>query len=75
MEVIKSADYVIDLGPEGGERGGEVIGVGTPEEMARNPLSYTGQFLRKKLDGGEGSRGPGFKGSSEFHGSRVVFQG
>ena len=49
MEVIKSADYIIDLGPEGGERGGEVIGFGTPEELTRNPASYTGQFLRKKL--------------------------
>ena len=49
MEVIKSADYIIDLGPEGGERGGEVVGVGTPESLIRHPNSYTGQFLRKKL--------------------------
>jgi excinuclease ABC subunit A len=49
MEVIKSADYVIDLGPEGGEKGGEVIGCGPPEVLARNPRSYTGQYLRKKL--------------------------
>ena len=49
MEVIKSADYIIDLGPEGGENGGEVIGHGTPEELAQNPASYTGQFLKKKL--------------------------
>jgi excinuclease ABC subunit A len=51
MEVIKSADYIIDLGPEGGERGGEVVGCGTPEELILNPVSYTGQFLRKKLRG------------------------
>jgi excinuclease ABC subunit A len=51
MEVIKSADYVIDLGPEGGERGGEVVGYGTPEELTQNLTSYTGQFLRKKLNG------------------------
>jgi excinuclease ABC subunit A len=49
MEVIKSADYVIDLGPEGGEEGGEVVGSGTPEELTQNPSSYTGQFLRKKI--------------------------
>ncbi len=49
MEVIKSADYIIDLGPEGGEQGGELVAFGTPEEMVQNPLSYTGQFLKKKL--------------------------
>jgi excinuclease ABC subunit A len=49
MEVIKSADYIIDLGPEGGENGGEVIGCGTPEELTQNPTSYTGQFLKKKI--------------------------
>jgi excinuclease ABC subunit A len=49
MEVIKSADYIIDLGPEGGENGGEVIGCGTPEALTQNPASYTGQFLKKKL--------------------------
>ena len=49
MEVIKSADYVIDLGPEGGEEGGEVVGCGTPEELIQNPASYTGQYLKKKL--------------------------
>ncbi len=49
MEVIKSADYIIDLGPEGGEDGGEVVAEGTPEEVIRNPMSYTGQFLKKKI--------------------------
>jgi excinuclease ABC subunit A len=49
MEVIKSADYIIDLGPEGGENGGEVVGCGTPEALVQNPVSYTGQFLKKKL--------------------------
>jgi excinuclease ABC subunit A len=49
MEVIKSADYIIDLGPEGGENGGEVIGWGTPEELTKNTASYTGQFLKKKI--------------------------
>jgi excinuclease ABC subunit A len=51
MEVIKSADYIIDLGPEGGEKGGEVVGCGTPEELIQNPLSYTGHFLKKKIEG------------------------
>ena len=51
MEVIKSADYIIDLGPEGGENGGEVIAEGTPEEIIRISQSYTGQFLKKKLNG------------------------
>ena len=46
MDVIKSADYIIDLGPEGGEQGGEIVAEGTPEEMAINNHSYTGQYLR-----------------------------
>ena len=49
LDVIKTVDYIIDLGPEGGERGGEVIVAGTPEEVARNPRSYTGQYLQKIL--------------------------
>jgi len=49
LEVIKSADYIIDLGPEGGEKGGEVVGWGTPEQLVQNPTSYTGQFLKKKI--------------------------
>lgn len=49
LEVIKSADYVIDLGPEGGEGGGALVGCGRPEELIENPLSYTGQFLKKKI--------------------------
>ncbi|MDP3058316.1 MAG: ATP-binding cassette domain-containing protein, partial [bacterium] len=49
LDVIKTADYVIDLGPEGGNLGGEVIAFGTPESVARVPHSYTGQFLSKML--------------------------
>ena len=49
LDVIKSADYIIDLGPEGGDMGGEVIAKGTPEEVAKNPHSYTGEFLNKIL--------------------------
>ena len=42
LDVIKTADYLIDLGPEGGDRGGTIVGTGTPEELAANPNSYTG---------------------------------
>lgn len=49
LDVIKTADYVIDLGPEGGERGGRVVATGTPEEIAACPESYTGQYLRRVL--------------------------
>ncbi len=49
LDVIKSADYIIDLGPEGGEKGGEIIAAGTPEQVAANDLSYTGKYLRELL--------------------------
>jgi excinuclease ABC subunit A len=49
LDVIKQADWVIDLGPEGGQRGGEVVATGTPEEIAATEGSYTGQWLRKVL--------------------------
>jgi excinuclease ABC subunit A len=49
MDVIKTADWIIDLGPEGGDRGGEIVAVGTPEEIARVPGSHTGHYLRKAL--------------------------
>src|SRR3546814_6354196 len=49
LDVIKTADRVVDLGPEGGHRGGMVIAEGTPEELAAMPQSYTGQFLAKSL--------------------------
>jgi excinuclease ABC subunit A len=49
LDVIKSADWIIDLGPEGGEKGGYVVATGTPEDLAKNPSSYTGKFLRKVL--------------------------
>jgi excinuclease ABC subunit A len=45
LDVIKTADWLIDLGPEGGEMGGQIVGVGTPEEIAALPDSYTGRFL------------------------------
>lgn len=49
MDIIKAADHIIDLGPEGGERGGQVIAIGTPETVAKNPASYTGRFLKAEL--------------------------
>ncbi len=51
LDVIKTADYIIDLGPEGGDRGGEVIATGTPEEVIKSPNSYTGQYLNRILNG------------------------
>lgn len=49
MDIIKSADYLIDLGPEGGEKGGQIVATGTPEEVAQNRASYTGKFLKAEL--------------------------
>jgi excinuclease ABC subunit A len=49
MDVIKSADYLIDMGPEGGEGGGNVVATGTPEQVAKNKKSLTGLFLKKEL--------------------------
>jgi excinuclease ABC subunit A len=49
MDLIKSADYIIDIGPEGGVGGGNIVAKGTPEEVANNPKSYTGQYLKKYL--------------------------
>ena len=52
LDVIKTADWLIDLGPEGGDAGGSLVAVGTPEEVADRPESYTGQFLRPLLQEG-----------------------
>ena len=49
LDLIKTADYIIDLGPEGGENGGEIIATGTPEQIVKNDKSYTGKFLKKYL--------------------------
>jgi len=57
LEVIKTADWVIDLGPEGGERGGRLVGEGSPEKIARIPESYTGMFLARVLEENGASRG------------------
>ena len=50
LDVIKTADWVVDLGPEGGHRGGQIIAQGTPEDVAGMPQSHTGRFLAKLLD-------------------------
>ena len=56
LEVIKTADWVIYLGPEGGNRGGKIVGVGPPEAIAKLPGSYTGQYLAPVLNGNETSK-------------------
>ena len=51
LDVIKTADYIVDMGPEGGDRGGTVVIQGTPEKVAREKKSYTGAYIRKMLPG------------------------
>jgi hypothetical protein len=55
LDVIKSADWLIDMGPEGGDQGGKIIATGTPEQVARNAQSHTGRFLAKALANGNGT--------------------
>ena len=50
LDVVKSADYIIDLGPDGGDKGGQVVFAGTPEDLMRHPTSYTGQYLKHFLN-------------------------
>jgi excinuclease ABC subunit A len=50
LDVIKTADWIVDLGPEGGTRGGTIVATGTPEDVARVDASYTGQYLRTMLE-------------------------
>jgi excinuclease ABC subunit A len=59
LEVIKTADWVIDLGPEGGARGGKIVGVGPPEAIAKVPGSYTGKYLTRLLNGNNAGNGHG----------------
>jgi len=51
LEVIKTADWIVDLGPEGGDGGGKIVGQGTPEDVAKVARSYTGQYLKTLLKG------------------------
>ena len=57
LDVIKTADWIIDLGPEGGDGGGEIVAAGTPEDIVREKRSYTGQFLKPVLARGSDSAG------------------
>ena len=50
LDVIKTADYIIDMGPEGGDKGGTLLGKGTPEEVAKDKKSYTGHYIKKMLE-------------------------
>jgi len=50
LEVIKTADWIVDIGPEGGDGGGEIVAVGTPETIVKEQRSYTGQFLKELLE-------------------------
>src|SRR5207237_5760351 len=61
LEVIKTADWIIDRGPEGGDRGGYVVGSGTPETIAKLPNSYTGKYLARILNGNGAGRSNGKK--------------
>jgi excinuclease ABC subunit A len=58
LDVVKQADWVIDLGPEGGDEGGRIVAQGTPEEVARMKKSFTGQALARLLNGNEASVAP-----------------
>jgi len=49
LDVIKNADWILDLGPEGGDKGGEIVAEGTPQEIADNPKSHTGRYLKKVI--------------------------
>ena len=62
LDVIKQADWIIDLGPEGGNEGGRIVAQGTPEQVARVKKSFTGQILARALDGANGN-GNGSQGS------------
>ena len=53
--MIKTADYLIDIGPNGGDKGGTVIAKGNPEEVAQNPASYTGEYVKKYLEAAAGN--------------------
>jgi excinuclease ABC subunit A len=67
LDVIKSADWVIDLGPEGGAQGGTIVATGTPEQVARNPHSHTGKYLVRVLKNDNGRGAPRFppKGAAQ----------
>ena len=70
LEVIKTADWVIDLGPEGGDKGGEIVAEGTPEQVAEEPRSYTGGYLKPLLKGTHEEAAPALKKKARSSASR-----
>ena len=66
LDVIKCADHIIDLGPEGGDRGGNIVALGTPEEVADTPESFTGQYLKKLLSDNGYLTGDLTEGASKY---------
>jgi excinuclease ABC subunit A len=74
LDVIKSADWLIDMGPEGGDMGGKVIATGTPEQVARNHQSHTGRFLARVLSAssGNGQAKRGSNGASKSTGQSAT---
>ena len=72
LDVIKSADWLVDLGPEGGDQGGKIIATGTPEQVARNPQSHTGRYLAKVLANGNGNAKRPANGASGTNGHSDV---
>ena len=75
LDVIKSADWVIDLGPEGGDRGGKIVATGTPEQVARNAQSQTGKFLARVLNGNGQAKRPANGASKSAAPSGAVSNG
>jgi excinuclease ABC subunit A len=71
LDVIKSADWLIDLGPEGGDQGGKIVATGTPEQVARNTQSHTGRYLTRVLNGNGQAKRPG-NGASKAAGPSVT---
>jgi len=75
LDVIKSADWLIDLGPEGGEEGGKIIASGTPEQVARNTQSHTGRYLAKVLASANGNGNGKNNGTKPAEGKRPSNKG
>ena len=75
LDIIKSADWLIDLGPEGGDAGGKIIATGTPEQVARNQQSHTGRFLARILSGNGQAKRPGNGASKANMGSSTIANG
>jgi excinuclease ABC subunit A len=75
LDVIKSADWLIDMGPEGGDQGGKIVATGTPEQVARNPQSHTGKFLAKVLNGNGQAKRPAGAASKSSGPSATITNG